>query len=70
VQDFTPIELLVDADAWQIWGQNVTYIIFLYFLPPSCSKNVPALLSAVMRFIFLFFVIFAVACIDETQINK
>jgi len=24
--------LLVDADAWQIWGQNETFI--LYFLPP------------------------------------
>jgi len=27
-----PLKLLVDADAWQIWGQNETY--FLYFLSP------------------------------------
>jgi len=31
------LKLLVDADAWQIWGQNETYIS--YFRPPPRFKN-------------------------------
>jgi len=41
------LKLLVDADAWQIWGQNETYI--LYFLPPPLFKNVPAPLYSVVQ---------------------
>jgi len=35
-----PSKLLVDADAWQFWGKNETYILYVH--APSCSKNVPA----------------------------
>jgi len=34
-----PLKLLVDADTWQIWGQN---LYFRFSAPPPCSKNVPA----------------------------
>jgi len=42
MQDPTPIEITVDADAWQIWGQNEIYILcFSASLPPlpPCLKT-------------------------------
>jgi len=31
------MKLLIDADAWQIWGENESYC--LYFLPPLFKKR-------------------------------
>jgi len=35
------LKLLVDADAWQIWGQNETYILYFLFFPLPCLKTFP-----------------------------